>query len=392
MSQPPQDAGLIVEFHHKSKELLYLPSKEYMANVHSLCIYPKDLPSKHAISEYPNRGPDPFPEFPDTLKHLRMLHFPFFPSILNIETLTQFALHHDNFPNAPETILIVLMRNPSLKRVELGITFPELQPPSGLQNDHARPKPEYLRFKGSIGLSQLESLWVRGGRPEDTRKLIDLISCISFPENALVDVELSALSGKLELRCALSSIEGFVAPPTCLQVDYYSPQSFEFPGPNGSEFRCRGAEYGEIASALAGESLPFFRKVKNLRLKLGTYLGSPPLKPSLFPSLKTLTIHTETNPRTLSKLLSSPETFSLNRLEIKDARDNGYFEDILFDEDFKQELKQFASKHKYHISSDKNPIALWRGRFFAFRAFFPSLLLVSGALLVSYVFRSFRGA
>ena len=328
------------DFDHESRVLLGSNGSqpESLTDVQSL--YIDGNPSEDATLEYleyPNCIHDPHLEFPNTLIALRIFNFPLFPSFYTITTLTALVINHKKFPNTLKDISTILKGNLSLEDVKLEITFSVLEPPSGFQNDLTPPKPEDLESKGSIELKQLKFLKVQGGRPEDTRKLIDLISCISFPTNARVDVKFDTLNGGRELKDALSSIKDFVTPPTHLLVDFEGLVSVEFPGPNGSSLRFLGVQYQDMASMLMGKCLPFFKEVWNLHLKLGgtlespllesPLLESPPLEPSPFPSLKTLAIDIKTNPRiyaylSLKNLLSSPETFSLDRLEIKDVRFN----------------------------------------------------------------------
>ena len=292
--RPPTALQVDVYFHPGSKELRYLPSKEYMANVHSLCIHPEEIPSNRAISGYPNDFPDPFSEFPgkfpDTLKYLELLHFPLFPSICNIKTLTKLVLIYERFPTTPKIILAVLGGNNSLEDVVLDIGFPEHEPPSGPQN--AYPKPESLKPEGPIELNRLKSLSVKGRRPEDVKQLINLISAIPFPSGALVEVSLWTANHSLKLNEALTSIERFAKrPPTHLEVrNTRRENSLEFPGPNESKLCVTNISYQDMASAFAEEPLPFFEKVENLYFDPGLYCMLPPLKPLLFPSLETLTV------------------------------------------------------------------------------------------------------
>lgn len=363
MSQPPPNK-VVVYFESETGELY--SNERTLANVDSLEIRPQGCIPVAPLD--PNRTvPDPFlefsKEFPEgslSLKSLELFHYPLFSSICNIKTLTKFVLHHHTFLDAPKTILAVFKENPSLEEVALCVKFLGRE-----------PGPENLEPEGLIELNRLESLSVQGCRPEDAVQLINLISGISFPEGALVMISTSD-DERLNLGGALSSIEHFATPPTHLLVDYLL-HSYNFPGPNESEFRVSGHSCLEMTSALK-DPLPFLRNVQHLHLGFGSHTRLQPLELSPFPSLKTLIIESHTRPQpielsplpslrtpiiephpqistTLSKLLSSPETFQLDHLEIRN---------ILLCDNFQGELKQFASKIGYDIWLERDLVILIR--------------------------------
>lgn len=290
--------------------LLSLDSTKRIADVHSLSILPQPHP-RATTSTTPKRDPfGQFKEFPDTLKVLDLFYVPLYPSIRKITTLTKLNFNHLIFLDTPEAILAFLGSNPLLEDVNLHVGFRKY-------SHFPDPKPEH-----QIRLDHLKSLSVQGNRPSSSKRLINLISHISLPKDARVNINTltMAVGEMMWLDDTLSCIKDFAKPPTHLRMGY-GMRTVEFPGPNESNVSVSYIIYSDMTSALTEKILPFFGKVENLTISLD--YSCPDLlsfEPSLFPSLKNLTV--ERDPQisaTLSKLLSSSNSFSLDKLNIEDC-------------------------------------------------------------------------
>jgi hypothetical protein len=182
---------------------------------------------------------------------------------------------------------------------------------------------EFVTSSHPFKMERLKLLWILGHDASKVGALIDcLVSGISLPETA--KLRISAYKGEIELKDVLPRVKHIATSFTRMCVVYNSG-NIDLSGPKG-RLSISPFSRSEIFSALAKEPLPSFGTIEDLSLvtlRVARFGPSefPPFNPSLFPALKTLTILQDEWPRTtLSRLLSSPTQFSLDKLEIRGCK------------------------------------------------------------------------
>lgn len=257
-------------------------------------------------------------KLPDTLKYLALDNFPL-SRFREITKLTDFILIDSEFAQPLDTLLDFLKGNPSIERLTLWIKF----------KNHTDRHP---KRSSSINLERLKSLSATFDRPECIGYLL---SCITLPKNAHLDF--STIEGEIGLDYILSRAKGVGISPTRMLVNY-SDSTIRWSGPDGKlvvssiprsemcfvltgEFLTPHEGTKGMTPVLTTDSLPSFKRVEKLRLVMFERSSVwPPLDPSRFPALKTLTIERGVDiPTTLSKLISSEQLSTLDKLEIKNC-------------------------------------------------------------------------
>lgn len=302
--------------------------------------FPRSMPNLRSLEfgSYPglywDRSVDPFKSLASTIRRINLAHVPLYPSILRLKSLTELTYTNPQFDLSLATLLDLLEENPSLERMTLAICFKH---PS-LHSSRRRTPVE----------NRLEYLSIRYQNATDGRALI---SNIALRRGAHLNLVNSA-GGK-----GLNDVLSFV--PAVSLSNLRSPTSIEYRsfvrdiqlfGTNGG-FSLRGTSICDSGTPFMELPLLPLTKVREFRLMhrtpeemSRTKVDPQVFPPSHFPALETLAVDCETSvSHLLSALFSSPSSLpSLNTLAFLNCN---------LDEDFMEELTQYASNRKETTSA-----------------------------------------
>lgn len=271
---------------------------------------------------------DLFEPFVPALKHLKLIDVRLYPSLLELNTLTEFTIHDSRFGLPLDTLLDFLEGNPSLERATLRINFVE---PS------LRISQRRITMK-----NQLQHLLV------DCRDVMDaraLISGIPIQRGAHLRVRLGDKGATLSDVLPESTAHLSTPPsPTHFKLEHRSyTSSILLGGPGGSFSFVKPSLPGQFLanSDFVGLPLANVREVRFTYSRANTRSVSDPpaFNPSSFPALETLAVDCDANvQRVLSALLSSPwSSPSLKTLA---------FLNCDLPEEFMEELLRFVYKRQ----------------------------------------------
>ena len=275
-----------------------------------------------------NQAIDPFEPFGDGLRHLSIYHFPLFPSLLRLTSLTEFEILDYRFKLPIDTLFNFLEENRSLETAILGVGF-------------AKHSLRRSKLKAPIE-NRLRFLSIRCAYSVDGKALI---SGIALQKGAHLDILSTGTDQKLSGVLSGISPKHFanISSPTFMECQS-DCQSIRLLGPDGDFFFKCSHGPDDLFSKLP--LLPFsltsvreFRLVHRRPGKAPSPLEPLVFYPALLPSIEALAVNCETNVSyLLSELFSNPFCSpSLNTLAFLDC-------DI--SEDFMRELGQFASIRK----------------------------------------------
>jgi hypothetical protein len=297
-----------------------------------------------------DRSIDPFEPFLPTLRCLKLLDIPLYPSLLELKTLTELIIR-DRWSNLRlDTLLDFLEGNRSLESVILTIKFEESSLHSSRRQVAVGNRIKHLEitcFNAMDGQALISNIPLSKGAE------LVFFCCPFNGTGASVDDILSVISAT-----DLSNLQS----PTFMEYRVCTPRTIQLLGPDGSANFSGGS----------GTDIPFVEfprlpltNIRRLHLDTrGWKLIWPPPGPAVFhhlssfPALETLTIECDTNLlHLLSPLFSKPSSSPLLKTLA--------FSGCTITEEFMKELTRFASDRKSTTSVGLHHVAIFhrQGKF-----------------------------
>jgi hypothetical protein len=299
--------------------------------------FPQSMPNLRSLALVARQGPgwdqfiDPFETFPPSMRYLKLVDIPLYPSLLKHRTLTELDLRDRQFNLHLDTLLDFLEENRSLKSAILILTFKEPSLRSSRRRTPIRNRLQYLRITCSNAMDGqvlISSIALSKGAE---------LAFFCYPSSGISPTVDDVLSGISTTH--LSNLQS----PTFMEYRVYEPRTIQLLGPNGT------AKFSSpFGSGIPFAEFPRLPLTDIRRLHLDTCRGESILPPPglalfhhlpSFPALETLTIECYTDLSCLlSPLFSNPSSPpSLKTLA---------FLDCTTTEEFMKELTRFASDRK----------------------------------------------
>jgi hypothetical protein len=238
-----------------------------------------------------DRSIDPFESLADSLRYLRLINIPLYPSFLRLRTLTELVLTNRQFDLHLDTLLDFLEENRSLECVSLWIAFTERSLRGSRRRAAIGNRLRYL------------SIVACGDAFMDTRALIS-----SFALQRGAHLEISSEGSGTRFTDVVSGISTAhllnLPSPTFMEYGLYG--NIRLAGPNGT----LSLEEFCVADPFVAFPPLFLANIRELRLMPSLRNTNPPIfHPPPFPALETLAIRCKSSPsHLLSTLFSNPSS------------------------------------------------------------------------------------